>query len=62
MTPVVWFTLVVVTIIGLVALDQVPLVVDLVTATGFSSAEVFSGIGAILMVFYVVIAIFWVRG
>jgi len=61
MTPVVWFTLVIVTVIALVGMNQIPLVQDLVTATGYSSAEVFSGMGAILMVFYVIIGIFWVR-
>jgi hypothetical protein len=53
--------LLVVTIVALVGISQIPLVQDLVTASGYSQAEVFSGMGAILTFFYVLIAIFEVR-
>lgn len=61
MKPVEWFTLLAVTVVALVALDQIPLVQDLITASGFSSTEVFAGIAGILLVFYTFLAIFFVR-
>jgi hypothetical protein len=59
--PITWITLVMVTIVALAGISQIPLVQDLVTASGYSNAEVFSGIGGILFFFYVVLAIFEVK-
>jgi uncharacterized membrane protein YhaH (DUF805 family) len=61
MKPFTWVTLVLVTIMALVAMFQIPLVQDTVTASGFSSAEVESGIAGVLLVFYSVLAVFEVR-
>lgn len=61
MSPIAWFTLVILTIVALAGMSQVPLISDSVATSGFSSAEVFAGIGAVLMFFYVIIAIFEVR-
>ena len=52
MRAITFFALMVVTILILVALWQIPLVTDVVTATGYTSAEVFSGIAAVITVFY----------
>jgi hypothetical protein len=56
-----WVTLLVLTVLALGGIFQIPLVQDLVTATGYSLAEVFSGMAAILVFFYVMLAIFAVR-
>jgi len=45
-----YFALTVLEILALVALMQVPLVTDLIAGTGFSEAEVFSGVASILIV------------
>ena len=61
MKPVTWVFLVIITIVFLVVVDQIPLVQDTITATGFSATEVIAGIGSVLMTFYIVLAIFEVR-
>ena len=61
MKPFEWVTLVLVTIVAVIAMFQIPLVQDTVTATGYASAEVESGIIGVLLVFYTVIAVFMVR-
>lgn len=61
MKPITWITLVIVTVVALVGIWQIPLVTDLVTATGYSSTEVFSGIATIVIFFYFILAIFFVR-
>ena len=47
----VFFALCVLELLSLVALMQIQLVSDLITATGYTEAEVFSGIAAILLIF-----------
>lgn len=61
MKPIAFFTLVILTVVALAGISQIPLVQDSVTATGFTPAEVFSGIAAILLFFYTLLAIFVVR-
>jgi hypothetical protein len=61
MKPFTWVTLVIITIIGLTGMSQIPLVQDLVTASGYSNTEVFAGMGSILTFFLVALAIFEVR-
>jgi hypothetical protein len=61
MSPIAFFTLVIVTIVGLLAIFQIPLVLDVITQTGFAPAEVEAGIGAIIIIFYSVVAVFTVR-
>jgi len=61
MKPLEFFVLCVVTVIALMGMSQVPLVSDAVTATGYSSTEVFSGIASILLFFYTMLAIFTMR-
>jgi hypothetical protein len=61
LTPVAYFALIIVTILAVVALDQVPLVQDAITKSGFSSAEVWAGIVSILVIFYTVLFVFTVR-
>lgn len=61
MKPVTWFTLLMVTLVALAGISQIPLIQDLVTASGYSNAEVFSGLGTLIMFIYVVIAVFEVR-
>ncbi len=46
-----FFALAVLEVLALVAIVQIPLVKDLITATGYSTGEVFSGIAAILLIF-----------
>lgn len=46
----VYFAICILEILSLVALMQIPLVTDLITATGYSEAEVFSGIASILLI------------
>lgn len=57
MKPLVFLTLMVVGIIALAALDQIQLVQDLITKSGYSGAEVLSGIGGIYVVFLTLLAI-----
>ena len=61
MSPYVWFVMLVVVVMALVALDQIQLVQDLVTASGYSSSEVFAGLGGIFLVFWVMVGIIEVR-
>ena len=61
MTPVAFFMLMVMTMIALVGLSQIPLVADVVTSTGYSPTEVWSGIAGVLVIFYVVVGIFTVK-
>ena len=52
-----FFTLCVVTVVALAGMSQVPLVSDLVTASGYSATEVFGGIASILLFFYSVLMV-----
>jgi hypothetical protein len=61
MRPYTFFAMVVVTIAALVAMFQVALVQDVISSTGYSTSEVFSGLVAILVIFYAVILVFFVR-
>ena len=58
MTPLEFFILCVVTVVALMGISQIPLVADLVTASGYSATEVFAGISSVLLIFYVVLAVF----
>jgi hypothetical protein len=55
MSPFTYFVLIVVTVLGLVALDNIPLVTSLMASSPYSPTEVFSGLGSMLLVFYTVI-------
>lgn len=55
MKPLRYFILIFITVLALVALDQVPLVQDLITASGYSPSEVIGGVIAILVIFYSVV-------
>ena len=57
MKPLMFFTLCVVTVVALAGMSQVPLVSDLVTASGYSATEVFGGIASILLFFYSVLMV-----
>jgi len=59
--PFTWVTLVIVTIVGLAGIFAIPFVQDLVTASGYSLAEVFSGVATVLIFFDVAVLIFEVR-
>lgn len=61
MTPLAFVTLCLITFVALAGMSQVPLLQDSITASGFSSTEVFSGLGVILFLFYAVLAVFTVR-
>ena len=61
MTPVAFFMLMVMTMIALVGISQIPLVADVVTSTGYSPTEIWSGIAGVLVIFYVVVGIFTVK-
>lgn len=61
MTPITWVVMTVIPLVALAGIFQIPLVVDAVTATGYASAEVFSGIAGIWFFFSVIIAVFEVR-
>lgn len=61
MSPIAFVTLCIVTFVALVGMFQITLVQDLITAAGYSTGEVFSGIATILTIFYFVLAIFTVR-
>lgn len=61
MKPFTWVTLVLVTIMAVIAMFQIPLVQGLVTGSGYSAAEVESGMVGIMLVFYTVLAVFEVR-
>ena len=61
MKPLEFYILCIVTVVALMGMSQIPLVADVVTATGYSSTEVFAGISGILLLFYTVIAVFTMR-
>jgi hypothetical protein len=61
LTPVVWFTLLIVPILALVGIFQIQLVIDLVAKSGYSAAEVFSGIAGIWLMVTVIIGLFEVK-
>ncbi len=50
-----------VSIMAVIAMFQIPLVQGLVTGSGYSAAEVESGMVGIMLVFYTVLAVFEVR-
>jgi Na+/alanine symporter len=52
-----FFTLAVLFPITLMGISQIPLVQDLVSASGFSSTEVFSGMAGIIFLLTVLVAI-----
>ena len=52
MNPLEFLILVVVTLLALIGLSQVPLIQDVITHSGFSAAEVWSGVGVIMIIFY----------
>ena len=56
-----FFAFLIVSLLAVVAVFQIPLVNDLVTASGYSSAEVFAGIMGLLGIFYSVMLVFMVR-
>ena len=58
MSPYAYFGLIIITIIALVALQQIPLLQTIITNSGFDSNQVWAGIGAVLLVFYTVGYIF----
>jgi Na+/alanine symporter len=53
--PLRYFILIFITVLALVALDQIPLVQDLITASGYSSSEVIGGTIGVLVIFYSVV-------
>lgn len=55
MKPLEFFGLLLITTLAMIGLSQIPLIQDLITASGFSSSEVWSGIGTILLIFYAVV-------
>jgi hypothetical protein len=57
MTPFRYFALVMITLLAIVALAQIPLVQDLITASGYAPGEVWSGFAGILLVFYTLLAV-----
>lgn len=61
MTPLEFFILCLVSVVALMGISQIPLVSDLVTASGYSSTEVFAGLSSILLIFYTVLAVFTMR-
>jgi len=61
MKPIEFFILCLVTVVGLMGMSQIPLVADLVTASGYSATEVFAGISSILLLFYCILAVFTMR-
>lgn len=61
MKPLTWFFALLIPIIMLVAMDQIQLVQDLITNSGYSSTEVMLGIGSIYTVFMFGLAVFVVR-
>lgn len=54
MSPMMFVTLTLITVVALAGMSQIQLVTDVMTATGYSAAEILSGIGSILMLFYTV--------
>ena len=61
MKPIAFVTLVIVQVVAMVGIWQIPLVVDLITASGYGSTEVFSSIATLLVFFDFVLAVFFVR-
>lgn len=61
MRPIEFMTLTVLSFVALAGISQIAFVQSLVSQTGYSSATIFSGIGAILFFFYVLLAVFFVR-
>lgn len=52
MKPFEFFMLISVTIIALVALEQIPLLQTIITLNGYDPVQVWSGIGSIMLVLY----------
>lgn len=62
MRPTTWLFMVILMFVSLIAIFQIPLVTDVIATTGYSSGEVFAGVTCILLLFYLLIGIFTVRG
>lgn len=61
MKPLTWFFALLIPVIMLVAMDQIPLVQDSITASGYSAGEVLTGIALIYTTFMCGLAVFVVR-
>lgn len=61
MKPLTWFFLLLIGVLMLVAMSQIKLVTDLITASGYSAGEVFTGIALLYVVFLCGLGVFLVR-
>ena len=52
MRPKEFFTLLILTELAILALAQVPLLQTIITQSGFDQAQVWAGIGLVLLIFY----------
>ena len=52
MKPKGFFTLLILTEVAIAALAQVPLLQTIITNSGYDSAQVWAGIGLVLLIFY----------
>ena len=52
MKPKEYFTMLILTELAIVALSQIPLLQTIITQSGYDQAQVWAGIGLVLLIFY----------